>query len=91
MATGNAGPQGGELKLGSGKGCFSSLAPISTEESDPQHSVSTDVGSTSEPLPEPGYPGLSMARCADTVPRAGLHGVPRSYERPCLLHAGGTA
>ena len=61
MATSNAGPQGGELKLGSGKGCFSYLAATGAEESDPQHSVSTDVGSISESLPVPGCPGPSVA------------------------------
>lgn len=73
MATGNAGPQGGELKLGSsGKGCLSSLAATGAEESDPQHGVSADVGSISEPLPVPGCLGPSVARCAEVC--TGSHG-----------------
>lgn len=61
MVTGNVRPQGEVLKLGSGKGSFSSLAATGGEESDPQHSVSADVGSISKALPAAACPGSSVA------------------------------
>lgn len=66
MATSKAGPQGRELKLGSGKGCFLSPAATSSEELDPQPGVGADVGSISGPLPAPGCPGPSAAQCPNT-------------------------
>lgn len=78
-------------KLGSGKGCFSSLAASSAEELDPQHRVSTDVQRIPESLPAPQCPGPSVTRHTNTVPRAGLLRIPGSWEVLCLLCTGGTA
>lgn len=78
-------------KLGSGKGCFSSLAASSAEELDPQHRVSTDVQRIPESLPAPQCPGPSVTRHTNTVPCAGLLRIPGSWEVLCLLCTGGTA